>query len=174
MLHPRRSRWRVALLLACASLTVAGCAARQSKEQYQERLEAAGGVRQQVSVRVNGDQLSSQGDYEEAVRSLREAADELDSDLPPRNVQAAHDAMVQGLEGLADLLELLATCEGRTDQERRACRQDISQEVFDEVRNDFDEANTIYREEGFSLPGAGSEEGADSGPGADPEGGDEL
>lgn len=174
MLHPRGSRWRVALLLACACVTLAGCAARQSKEQYQERLEAAGKVRQQVSVRVNGDQLSSEGDYAEAARSLREAADELDSDRPPRNVEPAHDAMVQGLEGLADLLELLAACEGRSDQERRACRQDISQEVFDEVRNDFGEANTIYRQEGFSLPGAGDGNGADDGPGVDPEGGDEL
>ena len=56
----------------------------------------------------------------------------------------------------------------------KACRQSIGQDVYDAIRNDFDEANTIYREEGLALPGLGGDEDAEDSLGEDPEGGDEL
>jgi hypothetical protein len=75
--------------------------------------------------------------------------------------------------------------ESASVEQGRACRHAITQDVYDEIRNDFGEANTIYRQEGILLPGLGGESGASGGGsgesgsggdnlGDDPSGGDEL
>lgn len=158
---------------------LAGCTARQSQDQYEERLEQAIAVRQNVSSQLESQQLGDAKAYEQASGEVLSALDELDADPPPRNLQDAHESMVNGMEGLATLLDRLGRCESlaqASEQDRRACRQSIGQDVYDEIRNDFDEANTIYREEGLSLPGLGGNEGAedDLGGGGDPGEGDEL
>jgi hypothetical protein len=81
------------------------------------------------------------------------------------------------MEGLVTLLDRLGRCEAlarASEQDRRACRQSIGQDVFDTIRNDFTEANTIYRQEGLSLSGQGGESEAEDSLDDDPEGGDEL
>jgi hypothetical protein len=163
--------------LACAGAVVSGCTARQSQDEYEQRLERAVAVRDDVSARMNAHELETSADYDAASRRVGSALDELDADAPPRDLEDAHDRMVDGLDGLAALLQRLGRCEAlakASEQDRRACRQSIGQDTYDTIRNDFVEANTIYRQEGVSLPGLGS--GGDAGPGeaTDPEGGDEL
>jgi hypothetical protein len=131
-------------------------------------------VAQQLDQRT----LADAGAFEAAAQEVRSSLDELDADPPPRNLQDAHESMVSGMEGLSTLLDRLGRCEAlaqASQQDRRACRQSIGQDVYDAIRNDFDEANTIYREEGLSLPGLGGGENSEDSLGeGDPEGGDEL
>lgn len=174
---PRRSVWRASALLACACLLAVGCTARQSHEQYEERLSQALKARTSVTAQLDAGQLTTPQKYEAAAQRVTIALDELDADPPPRDVEAAHDSMVAGLEGLAALLDRLGRCEAlgqASEQDRRACRQAIGQGVYDAIRNDFSEANTIYLEEGFSLPGLGDGDEVGDSLGEDPEGGDEL
>ena len=162
----------VALALVCAVVLV-GCAARQSDGQYQERLEQALAIRIEVTNRLEREEFDDRAAYEAAAEQVRTALDELDADPPPRGIQQGHERMIAALEGLSTLLVRLGRCEAlgeRSEQDGRACRQSIGQDVYDEIRNDFGEADTIYREEGFTLPGLGG--GTDEGDGAD--GGDTL
>lgn len=175
--NPRRPVWRTTALLACACLLAVGCTARQSRDQYEERLSGALETRTRVTAQLDARQLDTPEKYDAAAQEVNVALEELDADPPPRDVQAAHESMLEGMEGLAALLDRLGRCEAlgaASEQDRRACRQAIGQPVYDDIRNDFSEANTIYLEEGFSLPGLGGEEGAEDSLGEDPEGGDEL
>lgn len=165
----------VVLVLACFVAT--GCTARQSQSQYEDRLEQALAVRTDVTGKLDSGQLRTPADFDAAEKRLLAALDELDADPPPRDAEAAHASMVSGLEGMAALLGRLGRCEALakvSEQDRRVCRQSIDQSVFDEIRNDFAEANTIYRAEGYSLSGLGGDDEAGGGLGKDPEGGDEL
>lgn len=166
------------MLLVVVSLVLGGCTARQSQDQYEGRLEQALKVRQETSQKLEQRAFADAAAYELASQDVLAALDELDADPPPRNLEHAHQSMISGLEGLSALLDKLGRCEAllqASAQDRRACRQSISQDVYDTIRNDFAEANTIYREEGLALPGLGSDEGAGDSLGEeDPEGGDEL
>lgn len=174
-IHPLAHR---GLLLACCALAAAGCTPRQSQDQYEERLAHALEIREQVSTQLAQRELDSAAAYDEAALQVNAALDELDADPPPRDLQAAHDRMLEGMEGLAILLDKLGRCEALAQasaQDRRACRQSIGQDVYDSIRNDFTEANTIYRQEGLSLPGLGGEDEAQQDSlGQEPEGGDAL
>lgn len=164
-------------MLVALSLVLGGCTARQSQDQYEERLDQALTVRQGVAQQLDQHSYGDAQAYDAASQEVLSSLDELDADPPPRNLQDAHESMVSGMEGLATLLDRLGRCEELADassQDRRACRQSIGQDVYDAIRNDFDEANTIYREEGLALPGLGGDEGAGDSLGEDPEGGDEL
>jgi hypothetical protein len=163
--------------LVVLGLVLGGCTARQSQDQYEGRLEQAIQVRQNVAAELDKNGYADANAYDLAAQEVLSSLDELDADPPPRNLQDAHDSMVSGMEGLSTLLDRLGRCEAlreASEQDRRVCRQSIGQDVYDAIRNDFDEANTIYREEGLSLPGLGSDEGAEDSLGEDPEGGDEL
>ncbi len=154
-----------------------GCTARQSQDQYEGRLEQALEVRHDVAQKLDQRAYANAAAYQVASQSVMTSLDELDADPPPRNLQEAHESMVSGMEGLSTLLAKLGRCEAlaqASEQDRRACRQSIGQDVYDAIRNDFDEANTIYRKEGLSLPGLGGDENAEDSLGEDPEGGDEL
>lgn len=167
---------RAVVLVTCSCLVLAGCTARQSRDQYEERLDQALKARAEVTSQLDGQQLKSAEDYKAAAARVTAAMDALDADPPPRDVEAAHDSMLRGMDGLATLLSRLGRCEALgsvSEQDRRACRAAIDQTVYDEIRNDFREANTIYLEEGFSAPELGGESKDDSS-GEDPEGGDEL
>lgn len=170
LLVPRQRLLRLLLPLAFACVLASGCTARQSRTEYEDRLKQALEVRQQVVGKLDGHQLTTQAQYDDAAKLVNASLDELDSDPPPRDARDGHDSMVAGMEGLASLLGRLGRCEGLgavSDQDQRACRQGISQDVYDEIRNDFSEANTIYRSEGFSLPGLGSADEGDGGGGGD-------
>ncbi len=170
---------RIGALIACACALVAGCTPRQSQDQYESRLDYALKVRADVANALDSNAYKDAAAYDEAAQKVNSALEELDADPPPRNLQGAHERMVDGMEGLAILLGKLGRCEAlerASAQDRRACRQSIGQDVYDTIRNDFTEANTIYRQEGLSLPGLGGgdvKEGADT-LGEDPEGGDSL
>lgn len=164
-------------MLLVVALLLGGCTARQSQDQYESRLEQALSIREDVSTKLDERGYADAPAYDIAAQQVLSSVEELDADPPPRNLQHAHESMVSGMEGLAALLDRLGRCEAlarASDQDRRACRQSIDQDVFDAIRNDFDEANTIYREEGLSLPGLGGDEDAEDSLGEDPEGGDEL
>ncbi len=168
---------RVSVLLVASSFVLGGCTARQSQDQYEGRLEHALQVRADTAQKLEQHGFADAAAYDLAAQDVVAALDELDADPPPRNLVDAHESMVSGLEGLAALLDRLGRCESLAQasaQDRRACRQSISQDVYDAIRNDFAEANTIYREEGLALPGLGGDEDAEDSLGEDPEGGDEL
>jgi hypothetical protein len=171
---------RTVVLLAVACFVAAGCTARQSQEQYEERLDGALGTRDEVSGMLSGGGERTPEAFDAASDKVSIALDELDADPPPGNLQPAHDRMVEAMEALAVLLDRLGRCEALTaasEQDARACRQSIGQDVYDDIRNDFNEANTIYRQEGLSLARLGGEEdggGADDSLGEEPAGGDEL
>jgi hypothetical protein len=173
-----RSRATRGVLLLATLLTLTACTARQSQDQYEERLDQAVATRTTVSGQLAGDDLADADAYAAAAAEVERAVDELDADAPPRNLQDAHERMVAGMQGLGVLLERLGRCEAlaRADeQDRRACRQAIGQDAYDTIRNDFDEANTIYRQEGVSVAGIGGDDDAgDDTLGEDPGGGDAL
>lgn len=166
------------LVLVLALALLAGCTARQSHEQYEKDLGAALSARSQVIRQIDAGSLETAAQYEEAARTVNEALERFDAEPPPKDVQQAHEQMVAGLEGLAALADRLGRCErlakDTSERDARACRQAIGQSVYDEIRNDFGEANTIYLEEGFSLPGLGAEDEAGDSLDGNPEGGDEL
>lgn len=173
-----------ACALACALVVLAGCQARQSQEQYEERLGAVALVRAEVVEGLERGKYADAEAYERASERVSAAIEQLDVDPPPRALRTAHDRMIGGMGGLAILLDRLARCEERAEasqQDRRACRQSIGQEAYDAIRNDFEEANTIYREEGVPIDGdegaGGGGFGGDGGGDSldeDPEGGDAL
>lgn len=174
---PRHPAVRTFLVLTCLSLLAGGCTARQSQSQYEERLERALAVRTEVSAKLDAGKLASPADYAAAEQQLVSAVDELDADPPPSNAEDAHASMVAGLEGMAALMGRLGRCEALAKvsaQDRRACRASIDQTVYDEIRNDLSEANTIYRAEGYSLAGLGGDDEAGDSLAEDPKGGDEL
>ncbi|MBC7460000.1 MAG: hypothetical protein H7287_01425 [Thermoleophilia bacterium] len=147
------------IFLALVALVTSGCAARQSRDQYQDRVTRAVEVRTAVSDSLARHQLAGQVAYDQASERVAGAMDELDADPPPRGLGDAHSRMLDGLDGLQALLGSLGRCEAlskASQQDARACRQSISQDVYDEIRNDFTEADTIYRHEGLSLPGLGA------------------
>ena len=160
------SRRLLTCLVAClvVGLVAAGCAPRQSRDQYQERLTAAVEIRTSTSTALTDHTFANAAAYDTAAQQVASAMDELDADQPPRGLGDAHDRMLAGLDGLQALLSRLGRCEAlaaNSAQDARACRQSITQDVYDEIRNDFSEADTIYRQEGLSLPGLGEEgEGA--------------
>ncbi|MCW2925032.1 MAG: hypothetical protein JWM98_2436 [Thermoleophilia bacterium] len=172
------------MVLACwCCLLVGGCTPRQSRDQYEERLGGALAARTEVTGQLDGKELHTAADYDAAAKKVTNALDDLESDPPPGDVENAHERMVSGMEGLAALLSRLGRCESlgeHSAQDARACRQSIGQDVYDEIRNDFGEANTIYRQEGFSLPGLGSDgdtsggNGGGDSLGGGSDGGDEL
>lgn len=135
-----------------------GCAPRQSRDQYQDRLTGAVSTRLSVSDALSKQAYTTKEQYEAAAQRVATAKHQLDTDQPPRGLSDAHQSMLDGLEGLQALLSRLGRCAALADhaeQDARACRQSISQGVYDEIRNDFTEADTIYRHEGFSLPTTG-------------------
>ncbi len=148
-----------------------GCTARQSQDEYEQRLDHAMTVREEVSAKLAAREYATPAQYDAASAKVADASDELDADAPPRKFEDAHDRMVDGMEGLSALLQRLGRCEAlakASDQDRRACRQSIGQDVYDTIRNDFAEADTIYGQEGISVPDSGD------GDGQDPGGGDTL
>ena len=156
MLH----RLFIPIVACCVVLLCTGCTPRQSKDQYQERLSNAVAVRNDVSNGLTRHQYSSGAEYTQAMKRVVDASDELSSDQPPRGLGDAHEQMVAGMEGLQVLLSRLGRCadlESTSHQDARACRQSISQDVYDEIRNDFEEADTIYRQDGLSLPQDGGD-----------------
>lgn len=164
-------------IAAACVLLLAGCTPRQSESQYQERVDQAAKVQLEVSAQLDARQLDDAVAYDAAAKRVAGSLEELDADPPPRNLEGAHERMVAGMEGLRALLDRMGRCEAlaaASEQDRRACRQSIGQDVFDTIRNDFAEANTIYRQEGMSLPGQGGDSEAKDSLGEDPEGGDEL
>jgi hypothetical protein len=169
---------RACALLSCACVLAASCTPRQSQDQYETRLERAVQVREDVATRLSARQLTSADEYETAAAQVSAALEELEADPPPRNLVQGHDRMVLGMEGLAILLGRLGRCEAlvrASEQDRRACRQSIGQDVYDTIRNDFTEANTIYRQEGLSLTGLGGGTGSgEDSLGEEIEGGDAL
>lgn len=146
----------VAMTLLATAVLGAACTARQSDDQYGERLEVAIATREDVRSRVSSDALTSAADLRSAGRDLDEVADDLDVDPPPQAVEQGHERMLDGMEALRVLVQRLATCVsggapvGRTV---RMCRNRIDQSVFDDIENDFAEADTIFAAEGFEVPG---------------------
>ena len=174
MRSSRRALWRACVIAASACLVLAGCSARQSKEQYEEHLADAMKVRTEVTSGLDAQQFESPAQFEEASKRIAAAREDLDEAPPPRNLQGAHDAMLRGMDGLADVLDQLGQCAALDTNQQASCRRAIDQSVYDEIRNDFDEANTIYQAEGISSVGDGGDEETGDSPGEDPEGGDEL
>jgi hypothetical protein len=171
---------RTVALLVAACFIATACTARQSQAQYEERLERALDARDETSDMLSGGGERTPETFDAASDKVSSALDELDADPPPRNLQPAHDRMVEAMEALAILLDRLGRCEAlkrASDQDARACRQSIGQDVYDDIRNDFNEANTIYRQEGLSLARLGGGEdggGADDSLDEEPAEGDEL
>jgi hypothetical protein len=158
-------------LLTMSVVIAAGCTARQSREQYEERLASATDVRIQITKALTSNQFTTQEQYTEAAASVADALAALDADAPPQAVAAGHERMVEALEALEILLTRRGRCaalERVSAQDARACRMSIEQSVYDEIRNNFGEADTIYREEGYSLTGIPDGDGGTS------DGGDEL
>lgn len=143
----------IAVLIATALL--GGCTNRESSDAYEERIAKIYTLR---TATISGLASASQTDvdqYAEAQRKISQAAEQLEAVDPPRDVQQAHDRYVEALYGLSKLLANLADCgraESGGDDAARACRRKLSGERIDEVRNDFAEADTIYRHEGYKLP----------------------
>jgi hypothetical protein len=157
-------------------LTAPGCTARQSEAQYEERLAAALEVRTEAARGLEQSSYTTAAQWRGAADRVSDAAIELDADPPPRRAEAAHDRFLSGMEALAGLLSRRGRCAGlqlRQPKDAAACLRGIDQSAYDTVRNDFAEADSIYREIGFALPGMGG--GADDGSGdaLEPEG-DEL
>jgi hypothetical protein len=148
----------MSLFVVALAVAVAGCTPRQSRDQYQDNLSAAIEVRTTVSAALTNHTYTTAAAYDQASDQVTSTIGQLDADKPPRGLGDAHQRMLDGLDGLQALLSRLGRCEALTTasrQDSQACKQSITQDVYDEIRNDFTEADTIYRQEGLSLPGLG-------------------
>lgn len=142
------------VVLLTAAVAAGACAERQSEDQYQQNLTKLYAERQQVLRELPEQHDADVAFFADAQKRISTAASDLAAIQPPKHVQQAHDRHVEGLRGLSRLLGQLADC-ARLEQASpgggRTCREQIDQADLDEVRNDLDEADTIYREQGFKL-----------------------
>lgn len=144
---------RITVLLVCASMII-GCEARQSHEQYEENLHALDLVRLEQAQMLQQKRFQDPQELTSAARDLRKAAKNLDSSSPPRDAQDAHVRMLEAVDGLIDILQTLATCMERSAQLRSTsahCSASVDQASYDETRNDFLEASTIYKQSGYEI-----------------------
>lgn len=150
----------LAVALAAGAALLAGCADRQSRREYERQLGDVYWVRQGALGEVTTAGLEDPETLAKAQRTIRQAAADMDATSPPAEVQQAHDAYVESLRGLSAMLGKLADCArlGRRDPDAGTrCRREIEDSDLDEVQNDFDEADTIFRTKGYKLPASSSQ-----------------
>lgn len=143
----------VALVTAAASLS--GCAERLGKPEYEEQLVKLSAERAKVLEELPAHGTGDVKFYADAQKRVQLLAEDLDAIEPPADVQQAHDVYVDSLYGLARVLGKLADCARQQQRDAAGadeCRTSIEQADLDEVQNDFDEAEAIYRHEGYKLP----------------------
>lgn len=148
----------LALLLAAAAWALGGCTDRQSKHQYEAQLEDVYYVRETVLGDLATVGLDDVTSLAKAQRRIEQVAQDMDSTVPPADVQQAHDAYVESLRGMSRMLGQLADCArlAHTNQQQGVeCRKRIEDAELDEIENDFNEADTIYRARGYKLPAVG-------------------
>jgi hypothetical protein len=144
----------VLMLVAVIAMVGSGCAERQSKEQYGEQVEKLYVMRSQYVQNLSNTDSDDVSYYAKAQAKLRSAASDLESISPPKELEQAHDRHVEGLRGLSQVFGKLADCgraEQRTPGAAAQCRRKIEQSDLDEVQNDLDEADAIYREAGYKV-----------------------
>lgn len=98
------------LCLAALALLAAGCGGDDgsNKEDYEKEVRAVGATLERTFGEL-GSSISGSGSTEQAATKLEEGAASLDKaaadfrDIePPSEIEASHDKIVSGLEGLAD------------------------------------------------------------------------
>ncbi len=156
MRHHRRAIKLAGLLAAASSsMIIVGCTSSTAPHEYEKAMTDA---REARIVAISGLESGEHTDDLEFLvkeqKEIRLAADELDSLEPPKDVKDAHEANVDGLYSLAKLLGKLADCarvSAKDTSKGQACRLTIGQEQLDEVTNNFDTADSVYKSEGYSL-----------------------
>lgn len=149
-----------------------GCTSRQTEAEYTTNVQRALTTRNKVSDALDKGDLRTSDQLREASEEVASARSGLDSSPPPATFTAAHNKFVETLDGFETLIRRQLRCaelDRYAAQDARACRLSIKQSVFDELRNDFREADAIYRNAGLTLEGLRDEE-----PDSVDEGGDVL
>jgi hypothetical protein len=147
--------WRGALaVVVLAGAVAAACGGAMPRAQYERELGKIHDKRNQAVGQLNSAEPDDVQFFVDTQRDMQLAAQDLDRIRPPGDLKQAHKAYVESLYGLAQVLGRLADCARlgkRDEQAARDCRRKIDQSLLDEEQNDFDEAYTIYREQGFKL-----------------------
>jgi hypothetical protein len=139
--------------VVCA-LVLVGCAERQSRTQYEQTVKHARTARIGVLEEMGRRKPDDEAFFKQSQERMRTAAQDLAAVSPPSDVQSAHDTHVDGLKGLAKILGEFAICariQMKDAGEGSACRKRIDSLEIDEVRNDLEEADTIYRQKGYDI-----------------------
>jgi hypothetical protein len=108
----------VALAVAGAVLLASGCGGeeRLSKAAYEQRVRAAyGDVQARFEATRGASGLTLAARVAAAQAGLRVAAEEIDSNEPPRAVEKQHEELVEGMRAYADDLEVLRAAIARRD-----------------------------------------------------------
>jgi hypothetical protein len=145
----------VRLGVAIAIMLVAGgCAERVSNTQYQEQLATAEELIAGVVADLPDHDVADADWFEQRRKEVRNVADDFNETEPPRAAQQAHEAYVEGLTGLEQVLNDLSDC-ARAERQQpgtgTACREDIGIARMDDVRNDLEEGREIFRSNGFRV-----------------------
>lgn len=151
------ARWRtvgMTLLAGLVAALSAGCAERVSHQQYQKQLDRTA---EEVSIVTRDIAQRPSTDtrwFALHEQRLRDMADDLKATDPPSDVTQAHETWVDGVRGLSRLLGTIGDCarlEQSTSGAADPCRRAIGESRLDEVRNDLDEARTIFRDAGYRV-----------------------
>lgn len=152
-----RARRLLAVAVSLALLgSLTGCAGRMSKARYQEEVGKLSVERKGVVTELPSHDSSDVRWFANAQETTHRGASDLDRLQPPKEVEGAHDKHVEATRGLSRLLGKLADCarlQQRDAAAGRACRAGVDQLELDEVRNDFQEADVIYEEHGYTFDG---------------------
>jgi hypothetical protein len=144
------------ILIGCCLLAGAilswGCLQREGKDQYTKRLRGVDRKVQEIRTKLPTAEDDDVDYYDQSRRDLRELADGLDEVGPPSDVDDAQAVYVRALRGLSRLMGELADC-ARLEREQRGqganCRRDVEQSSLDQVTNDLNQADAMYRESGY-------------------------
>lgn len=142
-----------ALVVVTAVLIAPGCGGLEPG-QYERELVKIHDRRIESVGKLGSADTGDVKFYAGQQKQMQLAADDLDRIQPPGEVRKAHDTYVDSLYGLARVMGKLADCarlQQRSELRARACRAAIEQSLLDEVQNDFFEAYTILRHEGYDL-----------------------
>jgi hypothetical protein len=142
------------VVICIAGVVGAGCAQRVSHDDYQQRITGSDAKVRLVLRELADTDADDVKWHSRTQREVRGLADDLGDTTPPEDAEAAHDAWVDGLSGLARVLSKLSDC-ARAESTRagtaKPCRAKITGEELDAVDNDLAQARTLFRAAGYKV-----------------------
>jgi soluble cytochrome b562 len=149
-------RGAATLAAVALALLAAGCGggggSRLSKSQYETRIQKDGNDIRNVFTPLNSAPKSLKqlaAELKAGEDKLRQAADDLAKDTPPKDVEADNTALVRGLRKLADELETLRTAAAKGDP--KLVQTALGQLKGSHALVDAQQATNDMKKKGYTL-----------------------